>query len=335
MISPPTPEDEQRRIAALHALRILDTAPEERFDRYTRLARKLFNVPIALVSLIDTERQWFKSRQGLDASETSREISFCGHTILAHEPFIVNDAAHDVRFADNPLVAGDPHIRFYAGQPVQAPDGSNLGTFCLIDRTPRKFDAEELDLLQDLARMVEDEIASLALATTDSLTGVSNCRGFEMLSSKAISLCRRTEQPATLLFIDLDHFKAINDTRGHAAGDNILKETAGLLLDCFRESDIVARLGGDEFCVLLTNVEPERATVALTRLRQLVASRNSNGSGPHIEFSIGAARFDPEIHHDLAGLMNEADKHMYDEKRARHRSGVSPSVAEMGSARPA
>ncbi|WP_313166075.1 sensor domain-containing diguanylate cyclase [Massilia oculi] len=130
---------------------------ETRFDRYTRLAAMTFGVPIALVSLVDAERQWFKSRAGLEAEETPRSISFCSHAVQARELLVVEDAACDPRFADNPLVTGEPHIRFYAGQPVYS-DGQAVGTLCIIDRAPRSFSIEERQVLEDLAVLVETEL---------------------------------------------------------------------------------------------------------------------------------------------------------------------------------
>ncbi|MDY0962332.1 sensor domain-containing diguanylate cyclase [Massilia sp. CFBP9026] len=136
---------------------MLDTPAETRFDRYTRLAAMTFGVPIALVSLVDAERQWFKSRAGLEAQETPRSISFCSHAVQASEMLVVEDAACDPRFADNPLVTGEPHIRFYAGQPVYS-DGQAVGTLCVIDSAPRGFSIEERQVLKDLAGLVETEL---------------------------------------------------------------------------------------------------------------------------------------------------------------------------------
>lgn len=154
------PANEAQRLASLHGLRILDTPPEDRFDRLTRLAQRLFRLPIALVSLVDKDRQWFKSRQGLDAQETARDAAFCAHAILDDGPFIVPDARLDDRFADSPLVTGDPHVRFYAGQPISAPDGSRVGTLCVIDRKPRRLGGSEREALRDLASLVEAELRS-------------------------------------------------------------------------------------------------------------------------------------------------------------------------------
>jgi PAS domain S-box-containing protein len=164
MIAPPKPEDEAKRLAALRALKILDTPAEERYDRITRIAQKLFDVPIALVSLVDAERQWFKSRVGLDVIETPRDISFCGHAVLQSDSLVVPDATTDQRFFDNPLVTGNPKIRFYAGQPLRDVDGNKLGTLCLIDRRPRMLDDGQMQLLHDLGIWAENELNAASLS---------------------------------------------------------------------------------------------------------------------------------------------------------------------------
>ncbi len=156
----PVPENEAQRLKTLHSLGLLDTAPEERFDRITRIAARIFNVPTALITLIDTDRQWFKSRFGAIEVQTPREQAFCAHAILSTQALVVPDAFEDERFADNPLVCGKSRIRFYAGQPIAAPDGSRLGTLCVIDHRPRDFGVEELQLLVDLAALIERELGS-------------------------------------------------------------------------------------------------------------------------------------------------------------------------------
>ncbi|MEH6354921.1 MAG: PAS domain S-box protein [Marinobacter sp.] len=154
-------------MAALHALKVLDTPAEARFDRITRVVKRYFDVPIALVSLVDEGRQWFKSCVGLDVAETSRDISFCGHAILNKDIMIVPDASEDPRFADNPLVTGNPKIRFYAGAPLRAPSGEQVGTLCIIDVQRREFSAEDIATLRDLADCVEEELARLALEESE------------------------------------------------------------------------------------------------------------------------------------------------------------------------
>lgn len=163
MIEPPYPSNEDARIATLRELQILDTAPEERFDRITRITRVVFNIPIVLVSLVDRHRQWFKSRQGLDAPETPRNISFCGHAILGTTALVVPDAALDPRFADNPLVTGGPKVRFYAGHPLFARNGAALGTLCIIDSHSRDFGEADQKILTDLAKLVERELNIVGL----------------------------------------------------------------------------------------------------------------------------------------------------------------------------
>ena len=158
MQAPVFPENELQRLQALRERTLLDTPDEERFDRLTRLAQQMFGCQIALVSLVDAKRQWFKSRQGLDACETGRDVSFCGHAILGDEIFLVADASKDMRFADNPLVTGGPCIRFYAGAPLRTADGYRIGTLCIIDAKPRHMTEQELHNLRDLADCVENEI---------------------------------------------------------------------------------------------------------------------------------------------------------------------------------
>lgn len=154
----PVDKDEKERLAALRLLNLLDTAPEERFDRYTRIAAALFDVPVALVTLVDEDRQWFKSCIGTNECETSREVSFCAHALKQQEVMVVADALADPRFADNPIVVGGPRIRFYAGAPLRILGGHCIGTLCIIDHRPRQLSDEERKLLADLGRLVEKEL---------------------------------------------------------------------------------------------------------------------------------------------------------------------------------
>ena len=163
---PAIPDDEVARLDALRTLQILDTTPEERFDRLTRLAKRLFNVPVALVSLTDSNRQWFKSAAGIANGQMPRDTSFCAHAILGKGIFIVPDALNDLRFYDNPQVIGKPHIRFYAGYPLSS-KGNKLGTLCLLDTVPRELDDDDQILLKDLAKMVEQEIEAVEMANLD------------------------------------------------------------------------------------------------------------------------------------------------------------------------
>lgn len=154
----PLPDDEQHRLQSLRALAILDTPPEERFDRITRLAAQFVGTPIVLISLVDEARQWFKSAVGLDATQTPRDVAFCAHAILDAEVLVVPDAHDDPRFAENPLVTGAPHVRFYAGAPLSLPNGVRIGTLCAIDTQSRTLSERERSALVDLAQIVVDEL---------------------------------------------------------------------------------------------------------------------------------------------------------------------------------
>ncbi|HEY1150569.1 MAG TPA: GAF domain-containing protein [Pseudoduganella sp.] len=159
MIPAPTPENEAGRIAALYAMLLLDTPREERFDRIVEFAAREFDVPIALISLIDSERQWFKAAVGMGGvCETGRDISFCGHAIMRSDIMVVPDALADARFADNPLVSGAPHIRFYAGAPLILRNGYALGTLCLIDTRSRQLDDVEMAILSTLRGLLMQEL---------------------------------------------------------------------------------------------------------------------------------------------------------------------------------
>jgi diguanylate cyclase (GGDEF)-like protein len=315
---PDIPQDEPDRLETLRSLSILDTPPEERFDRLTRMAKRLFGVPIALVSLVDENRQWFKSCIGLSVSETPRDISFCGHAILGNGPFIIANAIEDERFADNPLVVNDPYIRFYAGCPLRAPDGRKLGTLCIIDRKPRSLGEEDLEALVDLASMVEHEFSALQLATMDELTNISNRRGFMLLAQHSLRLCTREKIPASLVFIDLNNFKPVNDTFGHAEGDRVLAVFADQLKGTFRDSDILARLGGDEFAVLVSNSSKEQVEHSIARLSRSLDKFNQEANrGYDISFSYGVVQYDHDRHRTIEALLSDGDTLMYQTKQAK------------------
>jgi diguanylate cyclase (GGDEF)-like protein len=315
MIAAPRHPQESTRLASLHALDALDTAPEERFDRITRLAKRLMDVPIALVSLVDEERQWFKSRQGLEATETPRDISFCGHVVAQERSLIINDAAADARFADNPLVTGGPRIRFYAGIPVRV-RGLAMGSLCVIDTQPREVTPDDIAMLTDLAGLVETELTRRHDALIDGLTGLLNRRGFDEISRVVLAIAARDSREVALVFGDLDGLKAINDTWGHAEGDRALTEAATLLSGAFRGSDAVARFAGDEFCVLLI-ADAEGVDVAVRRWSSVLDQRNASGPNPYrLAMSLGVAHALADRTVGLDDLIADADARMYEAKSA-------------------
>lgn len=318
MKTPDIPDNEETRLNTLKSLDVLDTQAEERFDRLTRMSRRLFGVPIALVSLVDENRQWFKSCVGLSVSETPRDISFCGHAILGNEIFVIPDTIKDERFADNPLVLNEPKIRFYAGCPLRSQNGSKLGTLCIIDQKPRNLTDEDIDTLKDLASMVERELEAVQLATLDDLTKISNRRGFIAMAQHTLNLCTRQGIPASPAFVDLNKFKPINDTHGHAEGDRALIAFTEQLKTCFRETDLFARLGGDEFVVLFSNSSRELAKDAMKRLTKSLEEYNQKANrGYAISFSYGIVEYDPDKHPNVNALLTDGDSLMYEYKKQR------------------
>lgn len=320
MLAPAIPSNERERLLALHRLQLLDTSSEERFDRLTRIAKRIFNVPIVLISLIDEDRQWFKSKQGIDVCETPRAISFCGHAILNNEIMVVEDAVNDPRFADNPAVIDAPYVRFYAGCPIRTYDGYKLGTLCLADNKPRQFSDEDQVLLRDLANLVEHEIESNHMAFTDELTQITNRRGFFFLANYAVDYCHRQQKSLTVCMFDLNHFKAINDDFGHAAGDEALNHFAHILKNHLRKTDISARLSGDEFAAVLTDIAPQHVDALLAQFVDTLGEFRQNYQLPYqLSAAYGYCSFNPSASTmTLHEALEIADAHMYEHKQ-RHR----------------
>ena len=317
-------QDEPGRLAALRRYELLDTSAEAAFDRITNLVRTVLNVPMCAVSLIDAHRQWFKSCVGLEINETQREISFCTHTIQARVPFIVADAATDPRFAQNPLVLGEPFIRSYLGVPLTSPDGYNLGSLCAIDTRPRDFEPVQIQMLESFAALVMDEMELRRIAQVDSLTGVSTRRGFVQDVDKAVSRFVRDRTPATILVLDLDHFKQVNDSFGHAAGDAVLRGVGLQLIALVRSSDSIGRLGGEEFGILLPGRRLGDAQAIAERLRLSIEKTVIDHDPPiHLTASFGIASL-TETTTSFDKWLDAADQGLYVAKRTgRNRTCVA------------
>ncbi len=256
----PIPDNEASRLKALKDLCLLDTPPEERFDVFTRLAAHVFKAPVAILSLVDTDRVWAKSMVGLDHKGTARDQAFCSWTILhPHEAMVVEDTQKDPRFEDIDSIKADDGIRFYAGIPLLAPNSEYpIGSLCVLDHRPRAFDPVALEALKDLAQGVETALDLQAQlvsahehAFQDALTGLGNRRSFNKTIENFVQKARSEQQALGLIAIDLNRFKAVNDTYGHPAGDALLVQVGQRLMAQNDGNLQIVRYGGDEFGILL------------------------------------------------------------------------------------
>ena len=332
---------EADRMAALRATRLLDTAPEETFDRLVRIAVDALGVPIALVSLVDEERQWFKARCGLDAPETPRSASFCAHAIRCEGMMVVTDAAADPRFCDNPLVTGAPYMRFYAGVPLLGPEGHPIGTFCVIDRVPRTLTDAEVRILTGLAETAQEllRLRQVALAATaalfpdqedgaglaaelrpllarDPLTGVPLRVAVEERIRDALPDWRAREVLATVAVIDVDNFDGINGALTHGGADGVLVELSRRLRDAVGRDDLVARIGGYTFVVLLREQAHDDLATRLERLWQAAQFSHEHGARKlDVSCGVGFSRF-PADGDDAGALINAASAAVRQGKQA-------------------
>lgn len=305
--------DEPGRLRALHRYGVLDSIKEPNFDSITSIVKNLLQVPICAVSLVDQDRQWFKSIQGLEIAETCRSMAFCDHTIRTREAMVIPDATLDPRFAANPLVTGDPFIRSYAGSPLKTPDSYNLGSLCVIDQKPRDFGPADIALLDQFARVVIDQLELRTLAHRDFLTGVLTRRAFVDSATAALHQASREGRQSALLVFDVDHFKSINDTYGHPAGDVVLKRIADTVGGLLRPTDLLGRLGGEEFAVLLQGSSEAEAFDCAERLRHAIAADPGAGQ-PSATASFGIAMVaDPTM---LDPAIASADCALYAAKRS-------------------
>ncbi len=318
---PPLPPEEPARVEALKEYQILDSEPEQAYDDLTLLAAHICDTPIALVSLVDAERQWFKSRIGLEVPETPRDQAFCAHAIAAPGTMVVPDALRDDRFRRNPLVIDHPQIRFYAGAPLRVSKGHALGTLCVIDREPRELTEQQLRALEALSRQV---VAQLELrrkvfqleksSVRDALTGVFNRRYFDSVLPQELARAKRYQDLTSLLLVDVDRFKRVNDEHGHQEGDRVLTLLSGTLTRSTRAADVVCRYGGEEFAIVLPHTGLSVAAQLAERIRSRVIKETDEAKPPlkagAMTVTIGVATVPAEAS-DMATLVSIADRRLY------------------------
>lgn len=300
----PLPLDEPSRLEALRTLRILDTPAEERFDRITRLSKRLFGTKVVAISLVDSTRVWFKSCLGIDLPQLSRDIAFASHAIHAPDMLVVEDLREDTRFADNPLVSSEPWLRFYAGCPLLSVDGGAIAVLELFDERPRSLTDGQKESLIDLAKIAERELSMVAFSPAqeeilstaasgasrvDPLTRLWTRSAIVDILQRELAHARREGLPVGLLLADVDQLRQLNTSHGHEAGDIALRELTRRFRTCLRPYDAVGRFGGEEFLCVLPGTDTDGCILAAERVRITVAKESVLPSAKaNLTVSIGA-----------------------------------------------
>ena len=335
MIEAAIPVNEQQRLAALKSMQLLDTPPDPHIDALLRIAQRLFGVGSVLISLIDAQRQWFKGRIGANNLEGPRSTSFCGHTILSDEILYVQDALRDERFSDNPVVTGYPFVRFYAGIPLRAPDGSRIGSFCVHDSAPRELSKSEREAMSDFRQLFEGLFVAHQLrmqaawlqealgeaerrALIDPLTQLWNRQGLRTMLPATVRRAQREGLKVAFVYGDLDHFKRINDKYGHAAGDQVLIQAGQRMVAAVRPNDMALRLGGEELGVLALVADERELELMAERLRLAFCRQPFElaAGALDVTISLGTALAEPaEVGDEGHTLVERADAGLYQAKR--------------------
>ncbi|MDE2402560.1 MAG: sensor domain-containing diguanylate cyclase [Burkholderiales bacterium] len=324
----PVPDNEAQRLLALRSYDVLDSSSEPEFDALTRLAAHTFGTPMAMIGLMDSQRLWFKSRLGLDVLQLDRQSSVSAHAIAqAHEVLVVDDLRRDARFEHHPRVGMTPGLRFYAGAPIVDGAGHALGTIAVADVQPRVFSQAQRCALKDLSvltmmaldgRRRAIEIGRMALM--DQLTGLCKQAQFDQALEVELRHAMRTGEPFTVLCMNLDGFKAINEGFGHAAGDEVLREVALRLTQQVRLGDVLARLGGDEFGVVMRHGAKDSAQMLAKRIVRAVSKpiTLSSGDAVGVGISVGMAAYADSVA-SVAALLGQAAQALYQAKSQNRR----------------
>jgi diguanylate cyclase (GGDEF)-like protein len=277
----PIPHNEVQRLRDLERQGVLDHPGDEHFDRLVTLTASVLDTPIALISLVDSDRQWFLARHGLELKETPRQMAFCAHAIAGDETLVVPDASQDSRFNTNPLVIAEPNLRFYAGTPLQSREGHNLGTLCVIDRQPREFAAKQVTLLEELAQLVLRELELRRRLTVNPLTGLANRTSFLEQAEPELQRARLDEEPLAMLALELDQFSQVRIRWGQEASDRALHDVAACLQAQHRPQDLLGQIGDQAFAMLMVDVDQaaamERAEAIRTDISELAGVFRASG----------------------------------------------------------
>ncbi len=327
------PMEAARAEAAEQVLELIGDM-DRAFTRLTTMLARLLDVPMAVFSIALENRHVMRAAHGLDLRECGREGTFCGITVAGDDLFVIEDAQRDPDFRLNPLVVGEPHLRFYAGVPIHSPSGMPIGTLSAMAPHPRGLDAAGRQSLCDVASLVEELVLLRSMAVSDPLSGLYNRRYFEELLAREWRRSFRHLQPISLLVVDIDYFKTFNDVYGHAIGDERLRDVSQMLKRQFRRpGDVVGRYGGEEFIVVLPDT-PAEAAIQLARqtCREIEEAAISHPESPYetLTVSIGVATADSrdDLQRGPHVLTGHADRALYEAKRrGRNRAVFDPSHA--------
>ncbi len=342
--------NDRRRLQALADYQILDSEYEAAYDGIVKLASNLCDTPIAVINFIDDNRQWFKSEMGLGVRETPLDISICRHAVLEQDVMVINDTQTDERTQSNPLVmAGEKSLRFYAGVLLKFGDHP-LGTLCVLDYHPRTITAQQLNGLKLLRDQIMHLLEVRRLHTTqrlllkeldesrnelqrqaylDPLTGLLNRRAFESRLRFELESSASPANQCSLMMLDLNNFKTINDIHGHLHGDKVLQQVAHQLRQATRDSDILARWGGDEFLVLLPSTALAQAQEVAERISRALEKKSAKAGLPiEISASIGISTL--HNYRSVHEVIDAVDTAMYEAKRSGSAAGPKIKLATNG-----
>lgn len=285
-------------------------------ERISRIASAALNMPITHVSFIDGQRQWVRAAVGIDRTDLPIEDSMCIHVIETGEMLVVEDPESDARFAHNRYVIGAPRIRFYAGAPLITHNRVPIGTLCAIDNNRRHFSSDERAILTDLAALTIHQLELGRAALVDGLTGSWNRRMLARVAAAEVHRSSRTGRIFSLAMLDLDHFKQLNDTYGHGAGDDVLVRFTDVIREHLRPEDWLFRLGGEEFGVLIVHANASEAGIVIDRMRAALALEGPLAETRPVTFSAGIAeaRWGVAGSGALKSMLERADKALYKAK---------------------
>ncbi|HEX8404811.1 MAG TPA: sensor domain-containing diguanylate cyclase [Duganella sp.] len=344
-LSTSRPPADQLRLAALHRYDILDTPACEDFSFLTELAARVCDTPYAFVSLVDADRVWIKACTGMQVGELPRGESYCALAVLGQAATEIPDLAEDDRTASMKLTVDAPHMRMYSSVPLMSSDGYAIGTLCVMDTKPGGLDDGQRSILARLARQVMalielrasertlgDTVRELEmLATTDELTGLHNRRSLLQRLRFETARAKRFRTPLSVVMIDLDHFKRVNDGHGHAVGDQVLADVGRLLRESVRVIDVAGRYGGEELCVILPNTPLDGALTFAETLRAKIAAQphHAGACALQVTASLGVGSFDHLEIADAESVLRQADAALYRAKDAgRNRVEGAPAAAQ-------